>query len=65
MSTADRHPVELAPALDALPRFELAYGVDDRREPATVTIYDPLAEDVTTSWLSVDAAAALDLADVA
>ncbi|MDZ7702406.1 MAG: hypothetical protein U5J98_10290 [Halobacteriales archaeon] len=65
MSTAERRPVQLAPTLDALPRFELDYGVDDRHEPTEVTIYDPLAADVTTSWLTADAAAAVDLADVA
>lgn len=65
MSAAEPTPVGTASPLEALPRFELDYGVDDRREPAEVTIYDPLAEDVTTRWLTVDAAAAVDLAAVA
>ena len=65
MSTAERQRVPLAAALEDLPRFELDFGVDDRREPAEVTIYDPFADDVTTRWLTVDLGSAVDLADVA
>lgn len=64
MSTAEQ-PVELATARDRLPAFELDYGVDDHRQPTEITVYDPLAADVTTRWLTVDAASAIDLADVA
>lgn len=64
MSTAEQ-PVELAAALDALPVFDLDYGVDDHREPTEITVYDPLAVDDMTRWLTVDAAFSIDLADVA
>lgn len=65
MSASEPSPVRLPAALDVLPTFDLDYGVDDRREPTEITIYDPLAEDVPTHWLTVDVASAVDLADVA
>lgn len=65
MSTTEPVPVRLEEALNRLPAFDLEYGVDDRQEPTEVTIYDPGAEDVTTNWLSADAAAAVDLAEIA
>ncbi len=65
MSTVERPPAAAEPGLDALPRFALDFAVDDPHAPSEVTLYDPLAEDVTTSWLTVDAAVAIDLAEVA
>lgn len=65
MNTTDTRPIPLPNPLQALPEFELDYGVDDRHEPTEITIYDPLAEDVTTRWLTVDTASAIDLAAVA
>lgn len=65
MSTTETRPVPRPNPLESLPEFALDYGVDDRREPTEITIYDPLAEDVTTRWLTVDAAGAIDLAAVA
>lgn len=64
MSAAGR-PVPPTAGHDALPRFELDYGVDDRREPAEITVYDPSADDVTTRWLTADVEATVDLSDVA
>jgi hypothetical protein len=65
MNTTEWVPVRLEESLNRLPDFDLEYGVDDRQEPTEVTVYDPGAEDVTTSWLSADAATAVDLADIA
>lgn len=65
MSTAERTPAQLPAALGGFPQFELDFGVDDEHEPTEITIYDPLAEDLTTFWLTIDAASAVDLADVA
>lgn len=65
MSTTEPEAVRLAAALNQLPAFDLDFGVDDRREPAEVTVYDPLADDVTTSWMTIDAPSAVDLADIA
>ena len=65
MSTTEPRRVALASVLEALPRFELDYAVDDPQVPAEVTIYDPLATDPTTHWLTVDVGSAVDLADVA
>ena len=65
MSTAGRRPLPAPTGLDPLPSFALDFGVDDPHDPSEVTVYDPLAEDVTTSWLTIEAAAAVDLVDVA
>jgi hypothetical protein len=52
-------------ALDDLPSFELDYGFDDPDHPTEVTIFAPDAESVTTSWLSIDAAHAVSIEDLA
>lgn len=43
------------------PTFALAYGVDDASCPSEVTVFEPDAEDVSTRWISVDAAHAIPL----
>lgn len=48
-----------------LPSFELEYGFDDEIDPSTVTVYDPDAEDVSTTWLTIDAGHSVSLEDVA
>lgn len=63
MSSAEE-PVRLAVTDDDLPTFQLDYGVDDHREPTEITVYDPLAEDVTTHQLTVDAASAVDVTEI-
>lgn len=65
MSTTEPRRVPLSSVLESLPRFEFDHAVDDPQAPAEVTIYDPLADDPTTHWLSVDVGSAVDLADVA
>jgi len=51
--------------LDELPTFDLDCTVDDVDHPSEVTVYSPWEGDVTTHWLSIDLAHAVDLADVA
>lgn len=51
--------------IDELPTFELDYGIDDPDDPDEVTIFEPDAESVTTSWLSIDAGHAVSIEDVA
>lgn len=65
MSGPARTPVELETGRATHPEFELDFDVDDQHEPSAVTIHDPQAADVTTYWLTVDAAWAIDLAAVA
>lgn len=50
---------------DELPTFELDYGIDGPDEPEEVTIYDPDAETVSTSWISIGAGHAVSIEDVA
>ena len=42
---------------------ELAFVVDDPDAPTEVTIYPVTEEDVTTTWLTVDADQVVDLTD--
>lgn len=64
MSTADAQ-VERPEHLDALPAFDLRYAVDDPDAPTSVTVFDPLADDPTTAWLTADVPWVVDLRDVA
>lgn len=50
---------------DDPPAFELDYGFDDPDDPGEVTIYEPDAESVTTSWITVEARYAVPIEDVA
>lgn len=47
-----------------LPCFPLSYRFDDPHEPATVTVYDPAAAELTTSWISADATVAVSLDEI-
>lgn len=49
----------------ALPTFDLDYGMDDPDEPTSVTVFDPDAEDASTTWLTMDRRHAVPLEDVA
>lgn len=47
------------------PDFDLRYGVDDHEAPTQVTIYSDSVDDIDTHWISIDAASAVDVVDVA
>lgn len=49
----------------ALPCFALSYRFDTPHDPRSVTVYDPSAADVATTWLSADAAVAVSLDEIA
>ncbi len=49
----------------ALPCFDLEYGMDDPTAPSWVTVFDPDAEDVSTTWITMDARHTVPLGDVA
>ena len=51
-----------AGTLEDLPEFELRYLFDDGSDPTSVTVYDP--EVLETTWITVDADAAVSLEDV-
>ncbi|GAA0192938.1 DUF7511 domain-containing protein [Halobaculum roseum] len=51
-----------AAALEDLPEFGLRYLFDDGSDPSSVTVYDP--ETLETTWITVDADAAVSLEDV-
>ncbi|SHG58309.1 hypothetical protein [Halobaculum gomorrense] len=51
-----------AAVLDDLPEFELRYLFDDGSDPSSVTVYDP--ETLETTWITVDADAAVSLDDL-
>lgn len=53
-----------ASPLNDLPQFDLDFDLDDPVDPSAVTVYDGRAEDNTTTWITVDVAHAIDLADV-
>lgn len=53
------------PSLDVLPTFDLSFGLDDLEAPTRVTVYAEPDEEITTHWITVDAAHAVDLAQVA
>lgn len=55
----------VATEVDALPEFDLEYGIDDPDCPTSVTVYAPDAEDVCTTWISMDALHVVPLEDVA
>ena len=65
MSSTGHAPIRLEAAMEHLPAFNLDYGGEDPQEPEEITIYDPLAPDVTTRGLTANTTAAVDLADVA
>ncbi len=48
-----------------LPSFPLSYRFDDPHEPETVTVYDPFAAELATTWISVDATVAVSLDEIA
>lgn len=54
---------EAPPELCAYPEFELCCRVDDREDPAEVTVYPADADDeaLVTTWLTVDAEHAVPL----
>ena len=60
MAVTDRAADPPSRPLTALPRYELAWVVDEDRHQATV--YSPHPEERSTQWISVDAdwAVALD-----
>lgn len=49
----------------ALPTFDLDYGYDDPDDPTSVTVYAPNADDVCTTWITIDVHHAVPLEDVA
>lgn len=51
--------------LEDLPSFDLAYEVDDVHQPTQITLFSERLDEIATNWISIDAAHALDLADVA
>lgn len=53
------------PALADHPEFALHYRFDDPADPTELTIY-PVTdfEDITTTWLTIDAEHAVDLEDL-
>lgn len=60
--SSTEEPVETT---SSLPVFDLDYGFDDPDDPKSVTVFAPDAEDVATTWLSIDARYAIPLEDVA
>lgn len=61
MSTTEDVVVDSA----RLPTFDLEYGLDDPDHPTAVTVFAPDADDVSTAWISIDAAHAVPLEYVA
>ena len=59
----DLRDAATASAADGRPGEELAFGVDDPDTPTEVTVYPVTAENVTTTWLTVDADHVLDLTE--
>ena len=47
-----------------LPTFDLEYGIDHPDRPASVTVYAPDADDVSTHWITIDASHAVPLEHV-
>jgi hypothetical protein len=48
-------------ALDALPEVDLEWLCDEETDCEELTVFDPRAESPETTWLSVDAHAAVSL----
>lgn len=61
MSSTEEAVVDAA----TLPTFDLDYGLDDPDDPTAVTVFDPGAEDASTTWLTMDRRHAVPLEDVA
>jgi hypothetical protein len=50
------HPHAEGEALDAFPEFDLAYLFDDPDDPREVTVFsDAAGDDITTTWITIDA----------
>lgn len=45
------------------PTFYLCYDVDDPEDPSEVTVFSDRADEISTQWISVDAAHAVDVTD--
>lgn len=56
---SDRQPSRTN--LAASPRFDLECVYDDPSNPATLTIFSPESENLTTEWVTVDRASAVPL----
>lgn len=64
MSTTDP-ATDSSAERDDLPRFDLEYRFDDRESPEEVTVFPPRADaDITTEWITVDAADALPVREI-
>lgn len=50
--------------LDTFPDLKLDCAVDERSEPAEVTIFDPEAENLATAWITIDYASGVALDQV-
>lgn len=62
MSTVAPHSSdELADA----PVFDLECIYDDPENPTALTVFSPKAEELTTSWITVDRGSAVSLDDIA
>lgn len=50
---------------EELPTFELECWFDDPERPREVTVFDPLSEDRTSTWISADVSHTVPLDRVA
>lgn len=53
------------PPRESLPRFDLAYLVDNPLDPREVTVFEPDDGHIETTWISADADDAVPLERVA
>lgn len=61
MSASGEGRVGTGTTLDDLPTYALSYEFDDPVDPSSVTVFEPGPEHVTTHWITVDLAHAVDL----
>lgn len=62
MHTSDGRAELEGELLDDLPEFDLRYLLDDGERPTSVTVYAP--DNLESTWITIDADAAVSLDDL-
>lgn len=50
--------------LDEFPAVELDWAHDDRRNPSTLTIFDPETPRIASSWITVNTSSSISLDEI-